>query len=112
MLGGTKHAQGGSTLIGRKLIALLVKLFLALGVLVQESGHLLIFNPLVTNKLEPVVGRGFTEIAVGCLNEPVGQTVLFLKGGIGQSGVIRVLGKVRPVLTAQSSVQVVTCGLH
>ena len=112
MLTWTKHTQGGSTLIGRELIALLIKLFLALGVLVQDSGHLLIFNPLVTDKLESVIGRGFLEIVVGSLNKPVGQTVLFLKGGISQCRVIRILCKIPPVLTTQSRVKVISSRFH
>ena len=77
-----------------KLITFLFQFCCSLVVLIEESGHLLIFKPLVADEFEGVAAGIVLQISIGCVDKTSGQIVLFLEEIVCQSSIVGALGNV------------------
>ena len=93
-------------------MAFLLQFFCGLLIVVQDSGELLVFYPLVADKLEAVVCFVLGQISICRINETGGQAVLLLESSISQGGIGGILSKLLGGFSTQGGVQVCTCLVH
>ncbi len=86
--------------------------FSGLFIIFQGSGKLLVFYPLVADKLEAAVCFGLGQIGIGRIDETGGQAVLLLEGSISQSSVGSILGQILGGFSTQGGVEIFTGLVH
>ena len=86
--------------------------FSGLFIIFQGSGKLLVFYPLVADKLEAAVCFGLGQIGIGRIDETGGQAVLLLEGSISQSSVGSILGQILGGFSTQGGIEVLTGLVH
>ena len=83
-LSNIEISYGCKSLFTTQQVALLGQSLSICLVTIKGSGHLLILQPLVANKLQFVITLGCLQILVGGLDETVSQIVLLLERGVSQ----------------------------
>ena len=73
-----KIFHGCKSLFATKQVALLGQSLSKCLVTIEGSSHLLVLQPLVTDKLQAIITLGCLQILVGGVDETGGQIVLFL----------------------------------